>query len=195
MNKKRMLILLVMITSTLLASCASYKFEPVKNIQVEEFTHINQNNEEVTLETLKGKPWLAMFIFTNCNSICPPMTYNMTEVQQALIEHKIEDYNIVAFSIDPLVDSPEILTQYLSAYSIPDISKWQLLTGYKQEYIEQFAKRSFNSTVKNDPKSDQVIHMSSFYLANAAGTVVKDYNGATDVPIDTIVADLKALTK
>lgn len=195
MKKKSILLLLVVTISSILASCASYKFEPVHNIQVEEFTHTNQNNEEVTLETLKGKPWLAMFIFTNCNSICPPMTYNMTEVQQALIENEITDYNIVAFSVDPIVDSPEVLTQYLSAYSVPDMSKWQLLTGYKQEYIEQFAKRSFNSTVRNDPTSDQVIHMSSFYLVNATGTVVKDYNGTTDVPIDTIVADLKALTK
>lgn len=195
MKKKRILLAMVVIINSLLASCASYKFEPELDIQVEDFTQINQNNEEVTLETLKGKPWLAMFIFTNCNSICPPMTYNMAEVQQALIDNKIEDYNIVAFSIDPEVDTPEVLTKYLSAYSVADATKWQLLTGYKQEYIEQFARKSFNSHVKNDPNSDQVIHMASYYLVNADGTVVKDYNGATDVPIDTIVADIKALTK
>lgn len=37
--------------------------------------------------------------------------------------------------------------------------------------------------------------MSRFYLVNADGHVVKDYNGATDVPKETIVADMKALTK
>ena len=195
MKKKSLLLLLLFTISCVLASCASYKFQPTLNIQVEEFTHTNQDNDQITLDTLKGKPWLAMFIFTNCNSICPPMTFNMTEVQQALIDDEIDDYNIVAFSVDPMVDSPEVLTKYLTAYSVPDISKWQLLTGYKQEYIEQFAKKSFNSTVKNDPNSDQVIHMSSFYLVDPAGTVVKDYNGTTDVQIDTIVADLKALTK
>ena len=195
MKKKSSLLLLIVTISCVLASCASYKFQPALNIQVEEFTHTNQNNEQVTLDMLKGKPWLAMFVFTNCNSICPPMTYNMTDVQQALIDNKVADYNIVAFSVDPIVDSPEVMTQYLSSYKVPDISKWQLLTGYKQEYIEQFAKKSFNSVVKNDPTSDQVIHMSSFYLVNAAGTVVKDYNGTTDVPIDTIVADIKALIK
>lgn len=186
---------MVVMISSLLASCGSYKFEPELDIQVEDFTQTNQNNEEVTLDTLKGKPWLAMFIFTNCNSICPPMTYNMAEVQQALIDNKVEDYNIVAFSIDPAVDTPEVLTKYLSAYTVADASKWQLLTGYEQEYIEQFARKSFNSHVKNDPNTDQVIHMASFYLVNTDGIVVKDYNGTTDVPVETIVADIKALTK
>ena len=195
MKKKRMMLVMVFIVSSLLASCGSYKFEPEHNIEVTSFTHTNQNNEEVTLETLKGKPWLAMFIFTNCTTVCPPMTFNMAEVQQALIDSKIEDYNIVAFSIDPEVDTPDVLTKYLKSYTIADTSKWQLLTGYKQEYIEQFARKSFNSHVKNDPNTDQVIHMSRYYLVNADGIVVKDYDGATDVPVDTIVADMKVLTK
>jgi len=55
--------------------------------------------------------------------------------------------------------------------------------------------KSFNSVVKNDPNSDQVIHMGSYYLVNADGIVVKDYSGTTDVPVETIVADMKALTK
>ncbi|MFJ7737451.1 SCO family protein [Lysinibacillus sp. NPDC097287] len=195
MKKKSMMLVVVIIVSSLLASCGTYKFQPELNIQVEDFTQTNQNNEEVTLETLKGKPWLAMFIFTNCNTVCPPMTYNMNEVQQALIDEKVEDYNIVAFSIDPEVDTPEVLTEYLNTYSVADTSKWQLLTGYKQEYIEQFARKSFNSHVRNDPKTDQVMHMSSYYLVNADGVVVKDYNGTTDVPVDTIVEDIKVLTK
>ncbi|MFJ7952798.1 SCO family protein [Lysinibacillus sp. NPDC096418] len=195
MKKKNLLLIMLITVGSLLASCGTYKFQAEHDIQVEDFTQTNQNNEEVTLNTFKGKPWLAMFIFTNCNSICPPMTYNMAEVQKALIDEKIEDYNIVAFSIDPEVDTPEVLTEYLHTYSVADASKWQLLTGYKQQYIEQFARRSFNSHVRNDPKTDQVMHMSSYYLVDADGVVVKDYNGTTDVPVDTIVADMKALTK
>lgn len=195
MKKSSAMLVTLLIISSLLASCGTYKFQPELNIQVEDFTQTNQNNEEITLDTLKGKPWLAMFIFTNCNTVCPPMTYNMAEVQQSLMDEEVENYNIVAFSIDPEVDTPEVLTEYLNSYSVADASKWQLLTGYKQEYIEQFARKSFNSHVRNNPNSDQVIHMSSYYLVNADGVVVKDYNGTTDVPVDTIVADMKALTK
>ncbi|MFJ7183679.1 SCO family protein [Lysinibacillus xylanilyticus] len=195
MKKNSVLLLLILTLSSILTACGSYKFEPEMNIEVQDFSVTNQKNEKVSLNDIKGKPSLAMFIFTNCNSICPPMTYNMTEVQKALQDKGVEDYQIVAFSVDPQVDSPEVLTNYLKTYSVPDESKWQLLTGYDQKFIEQFAMKSFNSVVKNDPNSDQVIHMGNYYLVNADGIVVKDYSGTTDVPVETIVADMKALTK
>ena len=195
MKKKNIMLVLILALSSILAACGSYKFEPEMNIEVQDFSVTNQHNEKVNLENYKGKPWLAMFIFTNCNTICPPMTFNMTEVQKALKDKGLEDYQIVAFSVDPEVDKPDVLTNYLKTYSVPDESKWQLLTGYEQKYIEQFARKSFNSLVKNDPNSDQVVHMSSYYLVDADGIVVKDYDGTTDVPVETIVADMKALTK
>ncbi|MET4559732.1 protein SCO1/2 [Lysinibacillus parviboronicapiens] len=195
MKKKSIMLIGILVISSLLGACGSYKFEPTLNIEVEDFSLTNQNNKEVSLNDLKGKPWLAMFIFTNCTTVCPPMTFNMTEIQTALQDKDIKDYNIVAFSVDPEVDTPEVLTNYLKSYSVADKSKWQLLTGYKQEYIEQFARKSFNSLVKKSPNSDQVVHMSRFYLVNADGQVVKDYDGTTDVPMETIVADMKALTK
>lgn len=195
MKKKNIMLVMILALSSILAACGSYKFEPEMNIEVQDFSVTNQLNEKVNLENFKGKPWLAMFIFTNCNTICPPMTFNMTDVQKALKDKGLEDYQIVAFSVDPEVDKPDVLTNYLKTYSVADESKWQLLTGYDQKFIEQFAMKSFNSHVKNDPNSDQVIHMGRYYLVNADGTVVKDYDGITDVPVDTIVADIKALSK
>ncbi|MFJ8102591.1 SCO family protein [Lysinibacillus sp. NPDC096212] len=195
MKKKSAMLVLILTLSSILTACGSYKFEPEMNIEVQDFSVTNQKNEKVSLNDFKGKPWLAMFVFTNCNSICPPMTYNMTEVQKGLQDKGVEDYQIVAFSVDPQVDKPEVLTNYLKTYSVPDESKWQLLTGYDQKFIEQFAMKSFKSRVKNDPNTDQVIHMGRYYLVNADGIVVKDYPAVTDVPVETIAADMKALTK
>jgi protein SCO1 len=193
--KKITYLILTLVLIGVLTGCSQYKFKETMEIQVEDFTHTNQHYEEIGLNDLKGKPWLAMFIFTNCATVCPPMTYNMSEVQIALEDEGVEDYSIVAFSVDPKTDTPEILEKYLTHYEIKDETKWHLLTGYDQTYIEQFAKKSFNSYVKLTPDSDQVTHMSSFYLVNAAGTTVKSYNGNIEVPIDTIVQDLKALSE
>ena len=55
--------------------------------------------------------------------------------------------------------------------------------------------KSFKSHVKNDPNTDQVLHMGRYYLVNADGIVVKDYDAYTDVPVETIVADMQALAK
>ncbi|XKE96243.1 SCO family protein [Metaplanococcus flavidus] len=163
------------------------------NSEIEDFSHIDQRGEEVTLESLKGKPWLSTFVFTNCTTVCPPMTFNMAAIQEELTAQGIDQYKIVAFSVDPAVDKPEVLTKYLEKFNVPDESKWHLLTGYSQDYIAEYAKDNFKSFVKNDPASDQVVHGTSFYLMDKNGEVAHNYDGYADVPVKEIVGDLKEL--
>ena len=195
MKNKAIAFLIIAALVTVLSACGNVKFKADYSYGIQDFEHVNQRGENVSLESLKGKPWLGMYIFTNCTSVCPPMTYNMAQVQEKLKNKGIEDYNIVAFSVDPKVDTPEVLADYLAKYTVPDESKWNLLTGYSQSYIEDFAVKSTKLLVKDDPNSNQVIHGIQFFLVDKDGILVKQYDGyaqdATDVPIDTIVADLE----
>ncbi|GGG15022.1 SCO1 protein [Lysinibacillus alkalisoli] len=189
--------LLVIVAALVLSACSNTKFKEDFDVELAAFEHINHRGDQVSLDSLKGKPWLGMYIFTNCNTVCQPMTYNMTEVQDILVKKGIEDYNIVAFSVDPETDTPEVLTEYLSRYPVPDESKWNLLTGYNQKYIEQYALKSTKQLVRDDPNSDQVTHSVTFFLVDENGRMVKNYSGyseeADGVPIDLIVEDLEML--
>lgn len=189
--------LLVIVAALVLSACSNTKFKEDFDVELAAFEHINHRGDQVSLDSLKGKPWLGMYIFTNCNTVCQPMTYNMTEVQDILVKKGIEDYNIVAFSVDPETDTPEVLTEYLSRYPVPDESKWNLLTGYNQKYIEQYALKSTKQLVRDDPNSDQVTHSVTFFLVDENGRMVKNYSGyseeAEGVPIDLIVEDLEML--
>lgn len=180
---------------TVLSACGNVKFKADNNIVMQEFEHINHRNETVSLESLKGKPWLGMYIFTNCNTVCSPMTFNMTEIQEKLVKKGIEDYNIVAFTVDPVLDSPEVLANYLARYNVPDESKWNLLTGYAQSYIEQYAVKTTKLYVKKVLDEDQVYHSIKYFLVDKDGVLVKYYDGyaenVEDVPIDTIAIDLE----
>jgi len=195
MKNKGIVLLILLALVTVLSACGNVKFKADYSYGIQDFEHVNQRGENVSLESLKGKPWLGMYIFTNCTSVCPPMTFNMAQVQEKLKNKGIEDYNIVAFSVDPEVDTPEVLADYLARYTVPDESKWHLLTGYSQSYIEQFAVKSTKLLVKDDPNSNQVIHGIQFFLVDKDGILVKQYDGyaqdATEVPIDTIVGDLE----
>ncbi|SOC37199.1 SCO family protein [Ureibacillus acetophenoni] len=195
--KKRLLGLTgIMILSIILSACSNYKFKADVNYPIEDFTMTDQRGDTVTLDDLKGEPWLAMFIFTNCTTVCPPMTFNMTGIQEELIERGVEDYKLVAFSVDPEFDTPEVLTRYLSNYPVPDDSKWHLLTGYDQKFIEQFALSSFKSFVKKPEDGGEVIHMSTFHLVDETGTLVKNYDGYSadgSISFDTIAIDMKTL--
>lgn len=188
---------LMLITVLLLSACGNYQFKPSINYEIADFTATDHRGDTVTLESLKGQPWLTMFIFTNCNSICSPMTYNMKLVQDELVKLGVEDYKIVPFSIDPAIDTPEALTNYLARHEPADEAKWQILTGYDQKFIEQLAMNSFKTLVKKSENDDQVLHMNTFYLVDENGVAVKSYDGYSQteggVKHETIAADLKAL--
>ena len=158
MTKYKKMLIFIALSAIILTGCNSSKFKAETDWEVEPFSHESQRGEEVSLDSLKGKVWLATFIFTNCDDVCPPMTMNLSMVQDELIELGVEDYKIVEFSVDPEVDTPEIMADYLAKFNPPDESKWELLTGYDPTYIEQFARNSFKAAVKADPGSDQVIH-------------------------------------
>ncbi len=192
--KKRLIIpFMVIVLAVFLTACGGGKFKAETDWKVQDFNYTNQNGEKVSLESLKGKPWLAMFIFTNCTSVCPPMTMHMTDIQKSFEKKGLKDYKIVGFSVDPKTDTPEKLKKYLEQYPVADQSKWDLLTGYSQDDISTLALKSFKTLVKDDPNSNQVIHGSSFYLVNQDGVVVKNYSGYQDVPYDTIAVDMETI--
>lgn len=197
MKKKLIALSMLLVISAVLAACSNYKFKATVNYDIADFTVTDHRGEEVTLESLKGKPWLAMFVFTNCTTICSPMTYNMAEIQQRLIDKGIEDYNIIGFSVDPENDTPEVLSDYLARHTVPDESKWHYVTGYDQAFIEQLAKKSFKATVKKLEGNDQVMHSAYIHLVDEQGVAVKYYDGYSaeegGVPMDTLVVDLDTL--
>lgn len=177
-----------------LAGCGNDTIEPNMDVKLQDFEHTNQNNEQVSLNDLKGKVWIADLIFTNCTTVCPPMTKNLADLQKMIEEEGIDDYHIVSFSVDPEVDTPEKLKEYISYYEVNE-KKWDLLTGYSPEYIREFAEKNFQTLAIPDPNSNQVMHGTSFYLVNKEGTVVKSYNGSEDVPFEEIVQDMKVLAE
>ncbi|KND07043.1 MULTISPECIES: SCO family protein [Bacillus] len=184
-------IFLAGILTVFLSSCGTSKIENSLNYDVQSFSFQNQDGKTVSLESLKGQVWVADFIFTNCKTICPPMTSHMAELQKQMEEENLQA-RIVSFSVDPENDTPEKLKKFAANYPL-NFQNWDFLTGYSQEEIEKFALKSFKAIVKKPEDEDQVIHQSSFYLVDQNGKVVKDYDGAKNTPYDEIIADIKTL--
>ncbi|MEZ7173098.1 SCO family protein [Sporosarcina sp. OR05] len=193
--RKKIVFSAMMSIILLLSACSFGGFKADHKYKIEPFEFTNQHNEKVSLESLKGTVWLAQFVFTNCETVCLPMMANMTDLQQQLQDEGVEDYKLVSFSIDPQTDTPEALQTYLDSFDPVDQSKWEMLTGYSQKAIENFAIGSFKTFVNKAPGEDQVVHGTAFSLVNKDGVAVKTYNGATEVPYEQIIKDMKALIK
>nr|WP_257391898.1 SCO family protein [Mesobacillus jeotgali] len=174
------------------AACGNGGLKDAKNYPIEDFTFTNQDGEQLSKKDLKGKVWIADFIFTSCADVCPPMTANMAKLQEMIKKEKLEDVEIVSFSVDPTVDTPDVLKQYGQKFNA-DFSNWSFLTGYTQEEIEKFVLENFKALVKKPEAGDQVIHGTDFYLVDQNGDMRKYYTGLKEVPFEQIIEDIKAL--
>lgn len=195
MNKRRLMeMILTGIVLLVLSACGSQEIPNAKNWDVEDFTFTDQEGMNFSKSDLKGKVWIADFIFTSCVDVCQPMTANMTKLQKLLKEEGIKNVEFVSFSVDPAVDKPYVLKKFANQFHV-DYTNWHFLTGYEQKEIEQLALKDFKTIVAKPKNEDQVTHGVDFYLINQEGKIVQTYSGLDKKSLDAMIRDIKILQK
>lgn len=173
-----------------LVACGEEAIESNMSESIPDFNYTTQDNESFGLDDLKGKWWIADLIFTNCTTVCIPMTTNMVSLQNELKANDL-DVELVSFSVDPDYDTPEVLTEYAEDYGA-DLSNWNFLTGYDFDEIKELSIKTFRSMLQEPgPDSDQVTHGTKFFLIDPNGKLIKHYDGAQADSIGNIIQDLK----
>lgn len=167
------------------------------NWRVPDFSFTDQEGKPFGLKDLKGKVWLADFIFTRCPNVCPPMTANMAKVQAELKKAGVQ-VELISFSVDPEYDKPEVLKAYAQKYQA-DFSNWHLLTGYSLEEITKITKETFKAQIVHQEGTSPdvpllVTHPTQFYLLDGTGKVVRFYNGLQP-DAEEIAKDIKAMAQ
>ena len=132
---------------------------------VPEFALTDQNGEEVSTADLRGKIWIADFIFTRCAGPCPLMTARMLEMQKALV--KTPEVKLVSVTVDPAYDTPEVLKAYAEA-NFADPNRWKFLTGEK-EVIEKLVTEGFMQHLAEE--NGEPVHGTMFLLVDGQGMV------------------------
>lgn len=166
-------------------------FKPTATIGksvVKDFTYTNQDGKKVSQKDLKGKVWVADFIFTRCTHVCP-----MTMPIKVKLDEKLRaeglDVQFVSFSVEPDRDTPDVLKAYAKKYK-DDLKKSQYLTGYNFQQIKEFAKDSFGQELVQ--KEQGVSHGRSFYIIDASGKVVQEFDG-TKPQYDQMMQAIKSI--
>ncbi|WP_153730783.1 SCO family protein [Sporosarcina obsidiansis] len=159
--------------------------------QVREFSFTDQNGKPFGTEQLAGTPWIADFVFTSCNTICPTLTSEMAKLQKLMDDEGI-DVQFVSFSVDSEVDDPVALKLFIDNFT-DDESNWHLLTGYSQQELEAFAREEFQTFVLKHESSTQVVHGTNFYLLDSQGYIMNEYNFSNETYREELLKDLKRL--
>ncbi len=99
---------------------------------VPDFSLTERSGENVSLAQLRGKIWIADFIYTSCTDTCPLQTAMMARLQE---EYSLKsDVQLVSVTVDPERDTPQTLALYAARHNA-DAKRWFFLTGQRDRII------------------------------------------------------------
>jgi protein SCO1/2 len=157
------------------------------------FSFKDQTGQTVTLDTLKGKAWVADFIFTRCAGPCPLLTSQMKELAREFAAKK--DLVWVSFTVDPDYDTPPVLKKYAARVGA-DNARWKFLTGPKDQ-VYALIRQSFHLAAEplqvTETGEVDIMHSLYFVLVNPEGRISGVYDSSDAPSVNRLKAELARL--
>lgn len=169
------------------ASCRSTPREPLGFFETVPDFALTAHTGQPFLSSaeLKGRVWIADFVFTNCAGPCPRMGTQMRQIQKALAG--VDSIRLVSFTVDPKRDTPAVLAGYASRYQA-EPGRWFFLTG-PLETLDGLSFKVFRlATI-----TGQLDHSTRFTLVDRHGRIRKYYDTTSAESISELIADARAL--
>lgn len=164
---------------------------------VPEFSLTERGGTQINAEMLKGRIWIADFIFTRCGGTCPMMSKSMSALQNSLerIPELWPPAVLISFTVDPDWDTPDRLTNYAAQYNAHG-NEWLFLTG-SYDKIQDLARNGFHVGVQggNDSEVEPIIHSQSLILVDKEGRIRGYYDGTESESLHKIIADIPRLLR
>lgn len=158
---------------------------------VPEFLYTGEDGLPFGSGQLKDKVWILDFIFTSCQGPCPAMSAEVGRLRDDLKD--AADVHFVSFTVDPVKDTPEVLSKYASGYGGTQ-GRWHLLTGPRSE-VFTLAKGTFKVGADlldpNDPTN--ILHSTRFFLVDRNLVIRGRYASEDPAQMQQLRADAKLL--
>lgn len=179
-----------------------------------DFSLVDQQGYIFSKSDIEGKVVLANFIFTNCTQFCPVLTPRFETVQNLIgANEKLSNRVILlSFSVDPVQDSIDVLSEYSFKYGV-DYDHWRFLTGDPEQIRDIVSKGFMLSFQKLNKSFDHihddgsvhvhgydVAHTNRVALVDTEGSIRAFYSGVdfgddSDWDIDKVISDMEYLAR
>lgn len=165
---------------------------PVLATLPEEFRVTDHTGSAVRGSELRGKVWVANFIFTRCRGICPALTAQMRQLVNRCGADP--DVLFVSVSVDPGHDTPAVLREYREKQSA-QFDRWRFWTG-EREALVALVRKGFLLGVEEGPDADEpIVHSNRFAVVDRQ-LRIRAYHSMTEEKfLDAVCSDIEALLR
>ena len=158
---------------------------------VPEFVLVNQGGQNFGSAQLRGKIWIADFIYTTCPGPCPMISSRMSELQKPLEK---TDVHLVSFSVDPAKDTPQVLRGYAEKLQA-EPGRWDFLTGPRST-IYNLSRNGFKLAISDGSEEKGIpVHSTRMILVDRYGAIRGYYDAAEADAVTKLVADTSHLLR
>ncbi|MCA9578246.1 MAG: SCO family protein [Polyangiales bacterium] len=179
-----------------LSGCEPERPPPPTLHAVPDFQAQDQAGRAFSLAQLDGQVWVANFVFTDCPSVCPMLTAQMSNFQRRMAP-QAPGLRYVSISVDPAQDTPPVLAAYAARHDA-DLRTWRFLTLGDHQATVDLLMRGFR--VRMGEREEQsaggydIMHASHFVLVDGERHV-RGYYSTDAEGLANLEADALALLR
>jgi protein SCO1/2 len=147
-------------------------------------------------DQLRGRAYVANFMFTSCPTVCPVLSRHLARVQSSTAALG-DRLHLVSISVDPVVDTPGRLTEYGHRYGF-DPRRWHFVTG-EAAALQRIAAEGFRvglgqlpSTAEGRAPNFNILHSANLMLVDGDGRMRGIYR-ADDEGLAELTREARAL--
>jgi protein SCO1 len=130
---------------------------------------VDQDGREIVLEEFRGRVVLITSVYATCTATCPMILLQLRRVFQELTREELEELSVIAVSLDPENDSPELRALTVAQYAGEGPSQMHFVNGASADVNTMLDRlqiaRAFN------PETGQIDHANLFVLIDRQGKV------------------------
>ena len=157
-----------------------------------DFSLVERSGRPMTAGDLRGRVWIADFIYTECRDTCPLQSRAMAALLTDLEAYG--DLRSVSITVDPLTDTPALLSRYADRYGA-DPERWLFLTGELRE-IRRIVEDGFRlsaAPVDGATPDPVVFHSTRFVLVDRDGEIRGYYDSGDPRALERLRRNARSL--
>jgi protein SCO1/2 len=156
---------------------------------VPDFSLTERSGRTYTLADLRGKVWVANFVYTSCTDTCPLQSAEMAKLQRDF--EPADDLRLVSITVDPERDTPAVLERYARRFGA-DRERWLFLTGGREEIL-RLAQEGFRLSAAPGSDPGLFLHSARFVLVDRGGEIRGYYDSREPAALERLRRDASEL--